>query len=415
MVESARRGATALHPLREARLSRGLSQEALAARAVVDARTVGRIERREVVPHPDTAGRLAKALGRSPAALGLLPEAGGPLTALAEPGVPQQQQGGAQALALHLRRVLAEYATVDNLIGPGALLAVVPAQLAAVEQLLEGAEPDARGELLDVAARCAELAGWVHQDAGDLRAADRWTARAADYALGSGDPRLVSYVLMRRSNVASDAGDAGRALALARAALREGDRLTPQLRAVALRQEAHAHALRGDAPACARALDRAMAEVLTKRSTEPEFDLTAYCTPGYVGMEAAACWLQLGQPKQAIATLQERRNAWPAGYKRDLGLCLARLAVAHAADRDLEQAAAVGQQAIAVVSEARSARALRELARLDTLVRRWDGASAAAELVPGLRLLTRSPAPAAGGDPEEAPEGQPVIGGWPWS
>jgi hypothetical protein len=66
---------------------------------------------------------------------------------------------------------------------------------------------------------------------------------------------------------------------------------------------------------------------------------------------------------------------------------LARLAVAHAADLEFEQAGIVGQQAIRVVQEARSARALRELSRLDTLLRGWNGASEAAKLRRALEAL----------------------------
>ncbi|MDQ3701436.1 MAG: helix-turn-helix domain-containing protein [Chloroflexota bacterium] len=402
MVEST------LHPLRAARLNRGLSQEQLAEQVGVGERTIKRAEA-GMRPHPDTIRRLSRYLKQSPKALGLLSATSSGQGALLGQSAPYQR--GAPELASHLRRVLAEYASLDNLIGPSSLLAVVPAQLAAVEQLLGDASPDASGELLGVAARCAELAGWVYQDAGDLRAADRWTARAVDYALAGGDARLVSYVLMRRSNVASDAGDAPRALGLAQAALREGDRLTPQLRAVALRQEAHGHALRGDGPACARALDEAMGEVLAGGSPEPEFDLTAYCTPGYVGMEAAACWIQLGQPKRAIATFDDRLATWPAGYKRDLGLCLARLAVAHAADGDLEQAQAVGQQAIAVVQQTHSARTLRELARLDTLLRQWGSMPEATELTRALREVAR---PVAVPRRRERAH-QSGRGGLPWS
>jgi hypothetical protein len=287
----------------------------------------------------------------------------------------------------------------------------VPAQLAAVEQLLRGASSDEQGALLDVAARCAELAGWVHQDAGDVQAADQWTARSVDYALAGGDARLISYVLMRRSNVASDAEDAGRALGLSQAALRERDRLPPRLRAVALRQEAHAYALKGDSAACVRALDCAMTEVLADGSDDLEFDLTAYCTPGYICMEAAACWIRLAEPKRAIATLENHLSTWPAGYKRDLGLCLARLAVAHAANRDLEQASAVGRQAVAVVRDAHSARAARELAQLGTLLRRWDGAPEVTELRRALSVTTRLPPGLLGGDPEW----QMASGGRPWS
>ena len=397
MARKAARGETGLHPLRIARLTRGLTLEQAAEGSELGVTTLKRLEAGQVEgAHPHTIKQLAAFYRRSPAALGLLLEH----RTRRLNRSPQEAPAPAHApeLAGHLRRVLAEFSSLDNLLGPGPLLTVVPAQLAAVEQLLSDASPEVRGELLDVAARCAELAGWVHQDAGDLATADRWTARAVDYALAGGAPRLVTYVLMRRSNIASDGHDAGRALALAQAALRDADRLTPQLRAVALRQEAHAHALRHDAPASARALDHAMGELLGSGDGEPEFDLTAYCTPGYVGMEAAACWIQLGEPERAIATFERRLNAWPAGYKRDLGLCLARLAVAHAAHRDMEQAGAVGLQAVAVVRETRSARSLRELARLEALLARWDGAPETTELRRALQGVTL-PTLAAGGSP----------------
>lgn len=393
--------------LRTARLQRGQTAEKVAERTKLSPSTILRAEDGHDV-RPSTVGILTRYYNRTPAALGFRPSRSrrrpGPPAPTAHQQADERPRADAPDAAGHLRRLLAEFSSLDNLLGPGSLLAVVPAQLGAVEQLLGDATPTARGALLDVAARCAELAGWVHQDAGDLRAADQWTARAVDYALAGGDPRLVSYVLMRRSNVASDAGDAPRALGLAQAALREGERLTPQLRAVALRQEAHAHALRRDSAACARALDHAMAEVVAGGGAEPEFDLTAYCTPGYVGMEAAACWIQLGEPKRAIATFEDRLSAWPLGYKRDLGLCLARLAVAHAADRDLEQARAVGQQAIAVVRDTHSARTLRELGRLASLAQEWNDAPEAAELARALQAVVR-PAGGSPGDEVGSPTG----------
>jgi tetratricopeptide (TPR) repeat protein len=400
--------------LRAARLQRGQTAEKVAEHTKLSPSTILRAEDGHDV-RPSTVGILTRYYNRSPAALGFRPSRSRRRAGLPASEEHYQAQERPRAdvpdAAGHLRRLLAEFSSLDNLLGPGSLLAVVPAQLAAVEQLLGDVGPAARGALLDVAARCAELAGWVHQDAGDLRAADRWTARAVDYALASGDPRLVSYVLMRRSNVASDAGDAQRALGLAQAALREGDRLTPQLRAVALRQEAHAHALRRDGAACARALDHAMAAVIAGGSAEPEFDLTAYCTPGYVGMEAAACWIQLGEPKRAIATLEDRLSSWPSSYKRDLGLYLARLAVAHAADGDLEQARVIGQQALAVVRDTHSARTLRELNRLATLLRRWNGVPGATELTRALHALARPT-----DDPQDDEAGQPIErGGVRWS
>ena len=261
--------------LRAARLQRGQTAEKVAEHTKLSPSTILRAEDGHDV-RPSTVGILTRYYNRSPAALGFRPSRSWRWSAFRPPKSTTRPKSAREPMcrtrAGYLRRLLAEFSSLDNLLGPGSLLAVVPAQLAAVEQLLGDAGPAARGALLDVAARCAELAGWVHQDAGDLRAADRWTARAVDYALASGDPRLVSYVLMRRSNVASDAGDAERALGLAQAALREGDRLTPQLRAVALRQEAHAHALRRDvrrapAPSTTRWLRSSLAGALSPSLT----------------------------------------------------------------------------------------------------------------------------------------------------
>lgn len=60
-------------------------------------------------------------------------------------------------------------------------------------------------QLLYVAARFAEFAGWVNQDAGDLREAMRWSNAALDYAQEAEDSHLTSYIQMRKSSIASDA------------------------------------------------------------------------------------------------------------------------------------------------------------------------------------------------------------------
>lgn len=76
-----------------------------------------------------------------------------------------------------------------------------------------------RGDLLYVAARFAEFTGWLHQDAGDLHAAMRWSNTALDLAQEAGDAHLTSYIRMRKSNIASDARKPDLTIAFARAAL----------------------------------------------------------------------------------------------------------------------------------------------------------------------------------------------------
>jgi hypothetical protein len=137
--------------------------------------------------------------------------------------------------------------------------------------------------------------------------------------------------------------------------------LTPGLRAIALRQRAHAHALAGEPDDCARAIDDALSEVAVPAESD---GLTAYCTPSYVAMEAGDAWMRLGRPAKAVSTYEDGLRHWPPGYERDRGLCLSRLAVAYAESGQVEQAAITGRRAAAAVGAASSARSVAQLRRL---------------------------------------------------
>jgi transcriptional regulator with XRE-family HTH domain len=263
-------------------------------------------------------------------------------------------------LAGYLRAVLAEHSRADRLLGPRHVLQVVTAQLGSIEGACKQARGRARDELLDVGARYAEFAGWLYQDTGNPLLAQRWSSHALDYAHELGNPHLVSYVFMRRSNIATEAGDGPTGLGLATAALRNANQLTPGLRAVALRQVAHAHALAGDAAACAHAVEQAQLEA---NALGEDDGITGYCTPAYVDMEAGNAWMHLDRPDRAVPLYQSGLHRWPAGQERDRGLCLSRLAAAHAEAGDVDQAAETGQRAAAVVRTAPSARAIAELRR----------------------------------------------------
>jgi hypothetical protein len=259
--------------------------------------------------------------------------------------------------------LLAHYGRTDNMLGPRSLLAAVAAQLTLIEQLWRVAQRSVRPDLLAVGACYAEFAGWLHQDAGDSVAGERWSLRALELAHAAQSDLLVSYVLMRQSNHASGAGDGPRALGLANAALTAAPPGYGRLRALALRQRAHGYALAGDAAECERALDAARHEA-SLPPTRPDAAIqpfTEYCTPAYVEMEAADCWMMLGQPARAVTIFEAGLSAWPATYRRDRGVHLARLASAHAACGELDAAQAVAVEAATVTSETVSARAMREL------------------------------------------------------
>jgi len=277
-----------------------------------------------------------------------------PTTVLAGPTV------GPDVLS-YLRAVFAEYTRADNLLGPHHLKTIAVGQLDFIGQLLRSARGTQRTELLGIAARFAEFAGWLHQDAGDLTTAAYWSGRASEYAHELSDPWLTSYIFMRRSNIATDMHDPGTAIGLAEAALRDPGRLTPGLRAVALRQRAHAAALWNDRDDCLRAIDAATAELVDVDPGGPESDMTTYCTPAYIAMETASCWVQLGHPDQAIPMYEGTLTDWPRGLERDRGLCLSRLAVAHAAAGNTPEALHATSRAATAVRAAHSTRAVHQL------------------------------------------------------
>ncbi len=280
-----------------------------------------------------------------------------------------------------LHGMLAEYAKVDNLLGPQPLLATMTVHLDYISELLTVASGGIRAKLLAVGAHYAEFAGWLYQDAGNMRTGVYWSDRALSWAQAGGDPLMTSYVLMRRSNQASGSGDARRTLGLAQLALRAPDRLSPRARALIHRQEAHGYALSGDAAACASALEAAREQVARTDDYGPaERAVTGYCTPAYIELEAAGCWMTLGQPAKAVAIYQQGLAQLPPEYPRDRGVQLARLATAHAVNQEPEQACRAAEEAITLAGRTGSGRAVGELLRLPVKLAAWQDLPAVAHL-----------------------------------
>jgi tetratricopeptide (TPR) repeat protein len=270
------------------------------------------------------------------------------------------------ALAESLLGTLDLYSNMDNLAGPQSLVCIAPQQLRFVEDVLSNARGKDRKQLPYVGARYAEFAGWIYQDTGILNSAMQMSSIALDFAQEAGDEMLVSYILMRRSNIATDAKRPELALKLADAALDRSTHLPPRYRAVALRQRAHAFAQLDQSDDCASTLQLAFKSA--ERSADSERDLAQYCTPEYVEMEAAHCWIELGQADKAIGTLQHSLAEWKPEFRRDLGLCLARLAVAHASNGQIENALIVADRALEIVRDTKSFRTEDQLARISGML-----------------------------------------------
>ncbi|MGH8903721.1 MAG: helix-turn-helix domain-containing protein [Egibacteraceae bacterium] len=310
----------------------------------------------------------------------------------AYPGDPGAERVDAEIVS-YLQRVLDEHGTADNLRGGRHLIEVVAAQMRFVDHLRRDARGEVRNELLTVAARYGEFAGWLHHDAGDARTATYWTDRAMEWAQEAGSHVCVSSILTEKANQAKGQRDADRAIGLARAAQRTIGPLPPRSRAVAMQQEAQGHGLAGDEVACHSLFDGAL-ELLAIAERDQDPGPGRWCTEAHVEIQRATCWLRLERSQQAVDLFESRLAALPARYHRDRGKYLARQAIAHAANRDPDQAVAVGHKALEIGRETGSARIFVALRRLDASLADWSDRPAVAQLHEALthpKLRPRSP------------------------
>jgi transcriptional regulator with XRE-family HTH domain len=290
-------------------------------------------------------------------------------------------QSSGSAVISSLRRILSTNIQADSQIGPAYLISGIQAQLPVVGQVCRVTRGTDHEDALRLASQFTEFCGWLYQDAGDYRCAMYWTDRALEYAVELDDPRVLSYVLMRKSNIATDAGQPGHGLGLAHAALKQHHRLTPRLRAVALRQRANAHAMLHESADFAQNTEEAFIQA-TAGMRQDEDDIAPYCTPSYVEMEAGASWLRLGTAGSAVPVFEDSRARWSAaGQVRDHALCLARLATAYATTGEQEQACTVTGELITIANGLGSARVAGQVADLRRSLSLWRYDSSVADLL----------------------------------
>lgn len=269
----------------------------------------------------------------------------------------------------------------DNLLGPRHALSGVHGQIDVIGALLRTVRPPARHQVLQLGARYAESAAWLHEDSADLAGSRYWTGRSMEWALEAGDRLMMSWVLYRRGEHAAADGDAAAAAGLAAAARREGGDLPGPMLAAISQQEAQAHALDGAEAACLAALDQAF-----ERAASPDDpgDASAghgsFCTPAYVKMQRGRCWLRLGRPEKARAALDDAVRTLPPVYRRDRGVALSALAAAHAAIGEPGESAIAALQALEVARDAGSERIVGMVTPVATALARYRGIEAVAEL-----------------------------------
>jgi len=359
---------------------------------------------------PSVAARLDRVLGtgetfavfavaQPPAtALSAVALSSAALPATALPGI---SRGNAVAVAAALDEILAGYVQADRRVGSVALLLPLRSHIATVELACEVARGQDRAGVLAFASRFMEFCGWAHQDAGDLECAMQWASKALDYAVELGDQRTIAYTLMRKASIATEAGMPAHGAGIASAALARGDELTPRLKAVILRQRAHARAALQEPATASRDADAAVAEAIAGAS-QGEDDRAPYCTPLYAAMEAGAVHLRLGDAAAALAVLEPSCAQWSdSGQARDHALSLGRLAEAYAAVGERDQARAAAEDALTAATGLASRRVTSQLVGVASKLAAWTGDRETAAIRRKLAAAAGTPITAAmrGGKP----------------
>ncbi|MGP9017338.1 helix-turn-helix domain-containing protein [Streptomyces sp. BR1] len=265
---------------------------------------------------------------------------------------------------------------------PAALLAPLGTQVSTITRMATQSSGSARSELLVIAARFAEYAGWMAQEAGRVAEALDWTAQAVELARAGGDTDLADYALVRRALIALYNNDAQETVELVEQAQRDG--VPPRIRGLATQRAAQGHALAGDESACLNELDRARTLLAKDDARDNGPVLGPTQVPDLVSMVTGWCLHDLGRHREAAEILdRECLRISPHAVRTRVRYGLRR-ALAHSASGEIEHACEVARELLMFTDLAPSATIRTDVGQLDRELRRFRSHPAVRELRPGL-------------------------------
>jgi transcriptional regulator with XRE-family HTH domain len=285
-----------------------------------------------------------------------------------------------------LRGTFDHHRALGTMASPSLVLAQVITHLNTLRTLaLDNPEP-MRSQLVLLAARVAEFAGWMSQEAGQEAEALRWTDRAVTLA-AKHDPHLASFALFRHAEVALYRHDPARTIELARMA--QKDRAAgPRILGLAARIEAQGHALAGDFSAYQEALDQAAA-LLANRDQGTAPVLGPASVPDDLTLVRGWSLYDLGRPGEAAELLDRQLPAIPPTARRARARFGVRRALAHAQDGEVDQACLATREVLADVALVDSATVRIDLRELNRTLNRWHSHRAVRELQGELTPMLR--------------------------
>ncbi|WP_260608851.1 helix-turn-helix domain-containing protein [Streptomyces sp. WAC 01325] len=257
-----------------------------------------------------------------------------------------------------LQRTTDSLRTMDASDGSGTLTNLGNRHLQFLKHLLEETSYDeATGRrLAAIIADTATQTGWFVFDSGDrdrplsyLYAALRAAKASQDVRLGAG---ALSYIAIHGYST----GAPHHAVAAAQRARDKIKKLgAPALEAMLLTRQARGHAKMGERQAALAAIGRA-AELCAQGRTEHDPDWLYWINEGEIHGQAGSVYLDLGDPRSAVASFAKARAALNPTDHRTRGQFLSRAATAHIDQGDLEAGCSTAHEVLDLAEKLRSAR-----------------------------------------------------------
>ena len=291
-----------------------------------------------------------------------------------------------------LRTAFDQVRSLGMVSSPVVVLPMVIAQVHALRSLVPDSRGALRAELLVLASRVAEYAGWMCQEAGDERRAEWWTDCAVNLAGAGQDAGFASYALVRHAELAMYRHDASTTIELARQA-QAHPAAGPRILGLAARCEAQGHALAGNAEDYQRALDRALALLVAAEPADSGRPvLGSSSVADQVSLAAGGSLCDLGRPAQAAEVLDREVPKIAAAARRARARFGARRVLAHAANGEVEHACELLRPVLEDATHVDSATIRVELRQVARTLSRWHGHPPVRQLYPDLTAVLRAPA-----------------------
>lgn len=280
-----------------------------------------------------------------------------------------------------------------RLMDPRFLLPLIWARSHVLRELSAAGRPAFRRASLVLAARYAEFAGWMSQEAGDDRAALWWTDLAVQLAADGGDAVLGAHANVRRALVTLYRGDAAGTVELARRAQAPGH-VPMSVKGLAALREAQGLALAGEGAECHRAIERGAGYLARAGAADPALPAlgsTSVADPA--AMTSGWCLYDLGRPAEAAVTLGQEIAQVPPDGLRARTRFTARQALATAMAGEVDKACELTRGVLASAHDLGSATIRHDLRQLARTFRRWPAHPQVRQIQPGLDQVARVLAP----------------------